>query len=195
MGSRKSFLDFLNKFIPLGQDEFDELITPCVIKRNFGKKAIITQAGEVENYINFIESGLARKYYKKENEEREPRILRVFADGKRGESTAEFAEGRGGRGRRSQRKLDEGRTADGSKNMQIGCKVGVVSRLDSCPLDANTSIRARCLHAFATYLVLWLLPRRTSATTAVNLPGLEDGKTGMQIGALNCLVPASTRNC
>ena len=68
MGSRKSLVDFLNKFIPLGQDEFDELIGPCVIKRNFGKKAIITQAGETENYINFIESGLARKYYKKENE-------------------------------------------------------------------------------------------------------------------------------
>jgi len=69
MGSRKSFFDFLNKFIPLGQDEYDELITPCVIKRNFGKKAIITQAGEVENYINFIESGLARKYYKKGTED------------------------------------------------------------------------------------------------------------------------------
>src|SRR6187397_1841438 len=69
MSSRKSLLDFLNKFIPLSQDEFDELLAPCVIKRNIGKKAIVTQSGEVENYINFIESGLARKYYKKENEE------------------------------------------------------------------------------------------------------------------------------
>lgn len=69
MSSRKSLLDFLNKFIPLSEDEYNELIVPCVIKRNFGKKAIITQAGEVENYINFIESGLARKYYKKENDE------------------------------------------------------------------------------------------------------------------------------
>ena len=55
MSPRKSFLDFLNKFIPLSLDEYDELIVPCVIKRNFGKKAIITQAGEVENYINFID--------------------------------------------------------------------------------------------------------------------------------------------
>ena len=69
MSSRKSLLDFLNKFIPLSEDEYNELIVPCVIKRNFGKKAVITQAGEVENYINFIESGLARKYYKKENDE------------------------------------------------------------------------------------------------------------------------------
>lgn len=66
---RKSLHDFLNKFIPISEDEYKELIVPCVLKRNFGKKAIITQAGEIENYINFIESGLARKYYKKDNEE------------------------------------------------------------------------------------------------------------------------------
>ena len=69
MNPKKSFLDFLNKFIPLSQDEYNELIVPCVIKRNFGKKVVVTQAGEIENYINFIESGLARKYYKKESEE------------------------------------------------------------------------------------------------------------------------------
>ena len=66
---RKSLLEFLNKFIPLTQDEFNEFIAPFVIKRNFGKKAIVTRAGEIENYINFIEIGLVRKYYKKEKEE------------------------------------------------------------------------------------------------------------------------------
>ena len=69
MSTRKSFLDFLNKFIPLSDDEYKELIVPFLLKRSFGKKAIITLAGEVENYINFIETGLARKYYKKDNEE------------------------------------------------------------------------------------------------------------------------------
>ena len=69
MSTRKTLLDFLNKFIPLSEDEYKEFIAPFVLKRNFGKKAIITLAGEVENYINFIESGLARKYYKKETEE------------------------------------------------------------------------------------------------------------------------------
>jgi len=69
MSNQKSLLDFLNKFIPLGLDEYNELIGPCIIKRHFDKKSIITSAGEVENYIHFIESGLARKYYKKENEE------------------------------------------------------------------------------------------------------------------------------
>jgi len=69
MNPKKSFLDFLNKFIPLSQDEYDELILPCVVKRKFEKKSIITQSGAVEEYMNYIDTGLARKYYKKENEE------------------------------------------------------------------------------------------------------------------------------
>ena len=69
MSRQKSLLDFLNKFIPLSLDEYDELIAPYILKRHFDKKSIITSAGEVENYLNFIDSGLARKYYKKTNEE------------------------------------------------------------------------------------------------------------------------------
>src|SRR5215208_6528090 len=69
MNPKKSFYDFLSKFVPLSQQEYDELILPCVIKRTFEKKQIITHAGQVEEYMNFIDKGLARKYYKKENEE------------------------------------------------------------------------------------------------------------------------------
>jgi len=69
MSRQKSLLDFLNKFIPLSLDEYNELIAPYILKRHFDKKSIITSAGEVENYLNFIDSGLARKYYKKTNEE------------------------------------------------------------------------------------------------------------------------------
>jgi CRP-like cAMP-binding protein len=69
MSHQKSLLDFLNKFIPLSLDEYNELIVPCITKRHFDKKSIITYAGEVENHLNFIDSGLVRKYYKKENEE------------------------------------------------------------------------------------------------------------------------------
>jgi len=69
MSHQKSLLDFLNKFIPLSLDEYNELIAPCIIRRHFDKKSIVTTAGEVENYINFIDSGLVRKYYKKINEE------------------------------------------------------------------------------------------------------------------------------
>jgi len=69
MSSSKTFHDFLNKFIPLSQDEYDKLILPCVTKRYFDKKSIITYAGEIENFMNFIDKGLVRKFYKKENEE------------------------------------------------------------------------------------------------------------------------------
>ena len=69
MSHQKSLLDFLNKFIPLSLDEYNELIAPYIFKRHFDKKSVITRAGEVENYLNFIDSGLARKYYKKTNEE------------------------------------------------------------------------------------------------------------------------------
>ena len=67
--SAKNFKEFLNKFIPLTQEEYDKLIFPCVTKRYFEKKSIITFAGEIENYLNFIDKGLVRKFYKKENEE------------------------------------------------------------------------------------------------------------------------------
>ena len=69
MSHQKTLLDFLNKFIPLSLDEYNELIVPCIIKRHFNKKSIVTTAGEIENYLNFIDSGLVRKYYKKANEE------------------------------------------------------------------------------------------------------------------------------
>jgi CRP-like cAMP-binding protein len=69
MNRQKSLLDFLNKFIPLSLDEYNELIAPYIFKRHFDKKSVITRAGEVENHLNFIDSGLARKYYKKANEE------------------------------------------------------------------------------------------------------------------------------
>ena len=69
MSHQKSLLDFLNKFIPISLAEYNELIAPYIFKRHFDKKSVITRAGEVENYLNFIDSGLARKYYKKTNEE------------------------------------------------------------------------------------------------------------------------------
>ena len=69
MKPTKTFLDFLNKFIPLSPEEYNELIAPCVIKRHFEKKTIITETGEIEKYINFIDNGLVRKYYKKGVEE------------------------------------------------------------------------------------------------------------------------------
>ncbi len=67
--ANKTFKDFLNKFIPLSDQEYEQLIVPCIEIRQFGKKEIITQAGAVEEYLNFIDHGLARKYYKRDSDE------------------------------------------------------------------------------------------------------------------------------
>jgi CRP-like cAMP-binding protein len=69
MNTDKTFPGFLNKFIPLTQEEYDQQLAPYVRVRDFAKKALITREGEVENYFNFITRGLARKFYKKGNEE------------------------------------------------------------------------------------------------------------------------------
>lgn len=60
---------FLNKFVKITRDEYNDWLAPYIVTRKFGKKEIVTHTGEVENYFNFIVSGLARKYYKKGKEE------------------------------------------------------------------------------------------------------------------------------
>ena len=57
--------DYLNKFVKLSNEEFREIVLPVIHHRKFDKKEVITRAGEVENYFNFIVKGLARKYYLK----------------------------------------------------------------------------------------------------------------------------------
>jgi CRP-like cAMP-binding protein len=69
MNKAITFPDFLNKFIPLTQEEYDQQLSPYVRVREFAKKELITRQGEIENYFNFITRGLARKFYKKGNEE------------------------------------------------------------------------------------------------------------------------------
>jgi len=69
MDTVRSFIEYLNKFIKLTDEEFQEQIIPYVKIRRFGKKETVISAGEVENYFNFILKGLVRKYYKKGNEE------------------------------------------------------------------------------------------------------------------------------
>ena len=65
----RQFFEYLNRFVPLDEAEFNEVIQPRIQLRKFGKKEIITQAGETEQYLNFIEKGLARKYFRKGDEE------------------------------------------------------------------------------------------------------------------------------
>lgn len=69
MDAVKPFLEYVRKFIEITEDEFRQFIYPYITVRKYGKKQIITEAGKVENYFNFIVKGLARKYYKKGAEE------------------------------------------------------------------------------------------------------------------------------
>ncbi|HWC54063.1 MAG TPA: cyclic nucleotide-binding domain-containing protein [Chitinophagaceae bacterium] len=59
------FFEYLRKFADLTEHEFQEYLYPIIKVRRFAKKTVITEAGKVENYFNFILKGLARKYYKK----------------------------------------------------------------------------------------------------------------------------------
>jgi CRP-like cAMP-binding protein len=60
---------YLNKFVPVTKEDYNEWLAPYLKIRKFGKKEIVTKFGEVENYFNFIITGLVRKYYKKGKEE------------------------------------------------------------------------------------------------------------------------------
>lgn len=69
MDSVKLFQNYLKKFLVLTDDEFNQYLLPVIKVRRFGKKEVVSKAGEVENYFNFVAKGLARKYYKKGHNE------------------------------------------------------------------------------------------------------------------------------
>ncbi|WP_346239173.1 Crp/Fnr family transcriptional regulator [Niabella insulamsoli] len=64
-----SFVSFLRQFVPLTDAEVKKELLPIINVREFPKKHVITTAGEVENYMNFIHKGLIRKYYKTGDDE------------------------------------------------------------------------------------------------------------------------------
>lgn len=69
MDTTRLFRDYLSKFVELTDTEFEQQLMPVIKVRRFGKKELLTKAGEVENYFNFITSGLIRKYYQKGHHE------------------------------------------------------------------------------------------------------------------------------
>lgn len=69
MENVKFFQSYLRKFIDVTDNEFVQYLVPVIKVRKFGKKEMVTKAGEVENYFNFITKGLVRKYYKKGDQE------------------------------------------------------------------------------------------------------------------------------
>lgn len=69
MDTIRVFMTFLQKLSDLTEEEFNKhLLSVCKVRR-FGKKEVITRAGEIENHFNFIVKGLARKFYKKNHHE------------------------------------------------------------------------------------------------------------------------------
>ncbi len=69
MDSPKPFHEYLKKFIDITDEEFQAHLLPVIRVRRFGKKEMMTKAGEVEDNFNFILKGLARKFYKKGHQE------------------------------------------------------------------------------------------------------------------------------
>jgi CRP-like cAMP-binding protein len=69
MDTTRPFLEYLRKFVSVADDEYLRYILPIAKVRRFGKREIVTRAGDVENHFNFIIKGLVRKYYKKGSHE------------------------------------------------------------------------------------------------------------------------------
>ena len=69
MDTVKPFLKYLQKFGQISETEFNQWIRPYIKIRKFEKRDLITKAGDVENYFNFILQGLVRKFYLKGREE------------------------------------------------------------------------------------------------------------------------------
>jgi CRP-like cAMP-binding protein len=63
------FFIFLNKFVELSVDEFAEYIQPYIVVRRFDAKEVVSAAGAVEDYFNYLVKGLAFTYHKKDDAE------------------------------------------------------------------------------------------------------------------------------
>jgi CRP-like cAMP-binding protein len=59
---------YLSGFVPLTAAEFQQVL-PYLEIREYEKKAVVLQAGDVERYINLIVRGLTRKYMTVKNDE------------------------------------------------------------------------------------------------------------------------------
>lgn len=65
----EEFISFLRQFVTISNEEVKNVILPACQIREFNKRGIVTNAGEVEGYMNFIKKGTLRKYYVQEKEE------------------------------------------------------------------------------------------------------------------------------
>ncbi len=68
MHTTGSLRDFIANYVSLTNSEF-EYLESFFETRHFNKKDKLVKEGEVEKYLNFIQSGLARLYFVKDREE------------------------------------------------------------------------------------------------------------------------------
>jgi len=66
---------FVSKYVALNDKEFARLAQVLEI-REFDKKHLLIKEGEVEQYLNFVAKGLARKFFYKNKEELVTQIAR-----------------------------------------------------------------------------------------------------------------------
>jgi CRP-like cAMP-binding protein len=64
----ESLRGFISNFVSLSESEFDYVISFFEF-RNFKKKQMLVREADVENYLNVIQSGLARVYFVRNNQE------------------------------------------------------------------------------------------------------------------------------
>ncbi len=60
--------NFVSNFVNLDDEEFS-LVSKTLEIREFNKRKLLIREGEIENYLNFIVSGLARKFFYRNKEE------------------------------------------------------------------------------------------------------------------------------
>jgi CRP-like cAMP-binding protein len=65
MENTQPLFQFLLKFMPITESEFEAWIRPHLQVRQFNRREFITSEGTVEPYVNFITKGLVRKYFRK----------------------------------------------------------------------------------------------------------------------------------
>src|SRR5437016_1801313 len=84
-----SLKQYISGFVSLTNEEFALLANKLVI-RNFDKRELLIEAGEVENYLNFVVKGLVRKYFYKGRTEI---ITQIAREGDVVNSSASFLSG------------------------------------------------------------------------------------------------------
>ena len=71
---REVLRKYISKYIDLPDEDFNRLVAKVEI-RSFDKKQKLISEGETENYLNFVEKGLVRKYFLKGREEKVTEIV------------------------------------------------------------------------------------------------------------------------